>query len=40
MGVERMGLGGEHQQHIVQNGVAPRRGVAAMVIRLALDART
>src|SRR5438309_10595376 len=35
-----VGLGGERQQPIVQNGVAPRRGVAAIVIRLILDART
>src|SRR2546427_1864453 len=36
--VERMGLVGARAECIVQNGVAPRRGIAAMV--LALDARS
>src|SRR5437588_5808222 len=38
--VERFGLCGETQQGFVQIGVAPRRGVAVMVIRSILDART
>src|SRR6516164_5916326 len=38
--VEWDGLGDEKRQPIVQAGIGPRRGVAVMLIRLILDART
>jgi hypothetical protein len=38
--VEWDGLGGEKRQSIVPAGIGPRRGIAVLLIRLILDART